>query len=190
MWTGSNRTGTLGAGMSPAFGPGQAGASLPPHILQFLQSLQQGNMGSPAPSGPPASFEQQLMSRGGYTTPPASPSQAPFFQGAHPGINPALAGILSQVPPRPTGLPPGILSGAGGGVVDTPIDWAAKAAAAAKAPVRVNREDRFGGGGGGRRGDIGGGGRGGWGGPEGSRDRAERSARDRSYDRGMAGRGA
>jgi hypothetical protein len=184
MWTGSNRTGTLGAGMSPAFGPGQAGASLPPHILKFLQSLQQGNMGSPAPSGPPPSFEQQLMTQGGYTTPPASPSQSPFIQ-QHPGINPALAGILSQVPPRPTGLPPGLLTAPG--VVDKPIDWAAKDAAA-KAAVKpgltqqqINRS--------GRRGDIGGGGRGGWGGPEGSRDRAERAARDRSYDRSMAGRG-
>jgi hypothetical protein len=180
MWLGSSNLQTLGAGQpSPGFGPGQSGAQLPPHILKFLQSMQGGSMGA-APGAVPPSFEQQLMTQGGYTTPPASPSQSPFIQ-QHPGINPALAGILANVPPRPTGLPPGLLTAPG--IVDKPRDWTAKPAVA---PIRPGRDrEGFGRGGGGRRGDIGGGGRGGWGGPEGSRDRAERAARDRSYDRSM-----
>ena len=175
MWLGSNHMGTLGGGATPrpAFGAGSSGASLPPHILQFLQSMQQnGALGAPAAPAP--GFEQQLMAQGSYTTPPARPQ----FNTNQPGISPALAGILGNIPSRPTGLPPGILTagaagapGVLGGVVDKPIDWAAKAAAAAKAPVRVNREDRFGGGGGGQAG-------------ENSRDRADRNA-----GRGAPGRG-
>jgi hypothetical protein len=151
--------GTMGMGASaPATG---AASSAP----SWLQQLLSGGALNQAPLNS-APFEKQLMTAGGYTNAP----QAPAFQ-PHPGMNPALQGILSGMPPRPTGLPPGML-GYAPGVIDQRRPDAAPAAPAALPPglltaIRQAQFDRSG-----RRGDLGGRG-GSWGGPADHADRAD-----------------
>jgi hypothetical protein len=97
-----------------AFGGGvqspSTGAS--PNAPAWLQNLLSGsnplNPPSPQAQGQGMGFEQQLMQHGGYNTPPAQ-NQNPWLQG-QPGINPQLQAMLSSLPPRPTGLPPGMMS--------------------------------------------------------------------------------
>jgi hypothetical protein len=97
--------------------PMDGGTGASPNAPGWLQGLLAGQnpLNPPSPQAPsPAAqgqgmgFEQQLQQHGGYNTPPAQ-NQNPWLQGQQ-GINPQLQAMLSNLPPRPTGLPPGMMS--------------------------------------------------------------------------------